>query len=211
MINMQSVNKLLRNLIMFSITIVMTGCGFSSKSPGQYIRYIEETDNGYRKEFVVDHWKYRVQYKPAAYIYMQESRTRPNREGYKKRKEQLKGWLFFNMYVSHDSLKSAAPLRIVSGNKDQYDQLLSYYLNTNRANFSLLIGDKRIAATVYNYENSYSLSPQDVFVLGFNVSDIAIKDGSKAILEYDDNILKTGIVRFVFDAQIIIKSIELNI
>lgn len=189
----------IRAVILIAAITCLASCN-NRLQPVQYIRYIEDKDNGFRKEKVIDHWVYKVQYKPARYIYLQENRSKdPGQAQMSERAKQLKDWLFFNIYVSNDSLRTASPIRLMSRDLDDYNLILDYYLNRNKENISLHIDSTVVYPTVYNYENNYNLSPEDVLVVGFRLNESLLSGHfDKMVLVYDDDFLKTGILRFVF-------------
>lgn len=208
--NMRPANRLLYVFTSFVVySFVLTGCGV--KSPSDYIKYVEGESSGYKVERSVDMWHYKVQYKPAEYIYLLENKNDSmSAEGLKKRVGELQKWRFFNVYVSNDSIK-AAPIRLMCSNMNQYNSMLNFYLNNNRSNFFLNINSRKVPATVYNYENSYNLAPYDVFVIGFEVGLTPITSDDKIVLEYNDEVLKNGIVKFMFSGDVLNKRIEVKI
>lgn len=184
------------------ISVLVCGVGLQScsRSVGkdEYVKYVEDKNNGFTKEHKIEHWHYRVQFKPASYIYLHEARNALNKEQYITRKSQLEGWCFFNIYVRHDSLKQYAPVRLISSDIQSYNDNLSYYLTQNKHNFILYADTIAYYPTVYNYENDYNLSPEDVFVVGFQVPGKLKNECENLILQYDDELLRNGIIRFVF-------------
>ena len=182
------------------VLLIVSSCHLSTLSPVAYVSYVENTKNGLRKEKVVDSWKYKVQYKPQAYIYLQEKKGgKINKKDCSTRIEQLGNWCFFNIYIQHDSIHTSAPIRLVSHNISEYNSALSYYLSQNKNNFMLYAGKDTLYPGIYNYENNYNLSPEDVMVVGFELKGNSAKNKEKLILVYNDELLKTGFIRFVFE------------
>lgn len=187
-------------LIGSSFILLAGACKKHVASKLDYVRLVEDKSHGFRKEQTIAHWAYKVQYKPASYIILHEkNRTEANTEA---RIKQLKDWRFFNVYVRHDSITQYAPLRLVSTDLESYNTNLSFYLSQNKSNFLLLVDTVPLYPTVYQFENDYNLSPEDVFVVGFHMpAQYAEKEPEKLILQYDDQMLRNGIVRFVFKQQ----------
>lgn len=185
-----------------AVLLILTGCERDRLSPVAYIRYMEDKGNGFRKSVVAGQWAYKVQYKPAGYIYLQERKgAELNQADYSKRKAQLADWCFFNVYVQHDTIHTAAPIRLTSSNLAQYNTALSYYLSANSRNFILYTGSDTLYPVIYNYENNYNLSPEDVFVVGFHLRKSSLKNTQQMMLVYDDELLQNGFVRFAFDQK----------
>jgi hypothetical protein len=179
----------------------LIGCGPKKLMPIEYVKYVETEKSGLRKEHLVDKWAYKVQYKPSTYIFLNENKTvNVDQRKYEHRLRQLEEYCFFNVYVNNTELKTASPIRLVSKNIDDYNYLLNYYLANNKMNFKLVIGDKVVLPTIYMYENGYNLSPQDVFIVGFEF-DVkqAIRNKEQITLQYDDKLLKSGPINFVFE------------
>ncbi|MBS1529410.1 MAG: hypothetical protein JSU01_03805 [Bacteroidetes bacterium] len=181
---------------------LLTACDKGRLSPVAYIHYLEDKGNGFKKSSVAGQWQYKVQYKPAGYIYLQERKGAGlSQADYNQRKAQLADWCFFNVYVQHDTIHTAAPIRLISNNLARYNTALSYYLSTNSSNFILYTGKDTLYPVIYNYENNYNLSPEDVFVVGFHLKKSDLKSARQMMLVYDDELLQTGFVRFAFDLK----------
>jgi hypothetical protein len=181
------------------LSILSIGCTKTLR-PGAYISYVQEEKNGFSKAGQAGNWSYAVQYKTAAFIYLQEKKSgQVSEEEYMKRKGELEEWIFFNVSVQHSTVKSASPLRLSSSDLGQYNILLNYYLGENRNNFKLISENKTFTPEIYLFENNYNLSPQDVFVLGFHTG----KDSKpeQFTLSYNDEVLASGIIRFAFNKQ----------
>lgn len=186
-------------LLLLPCMVFFAGCGSHMLTKAAYIRYIEDPDNGFRKERVVDYWRYKVQLKPAAYIFLQESKMAGTRDEYNKRLKQLKGWYFFNVYVQHDTIHQYSPIRLISTDMASYNVNLNYYLTQNKGNFTLYVDSLPLYPVIYHYENDYNLSPEDVFVVGFQLpEEQQVRQPGKLVLQYDDELLRNGMVRFVF-------------
>jgi len=182
------------------VVIALAGCRPKTLEPASYVRFLQEKGNGFRKETTVGDWTYKLQYKPPAYIYLQENGGKAvTEEDFEQRKQTLKGWLFFNLYVSHKTTHKMSPLRIISRDMTEYNAYLSYYLSENKMNFKLFTPTDTLSPSVYVFENNYNLSPEDVFVVGFQLS----KDWkpSDITVSYNDEILKTGIIKFSFAGE----------
>jgi hypothetical protein len=187
---------MMRNCIFFMLLV--SSCKGDLK-PGEYIEFIREAENGFKKEEHSKGWIYQAQYKPPAFIYLQENKNEVlNLIGLENKKTQLRNWRFFNIVVSHES-KKGAPLRLVSNTMEDYNVYLGYLLSENRNNFKLSIGKDTVYPKLYLYENSYGLSPQDVFVVAF---EVPVTDEKQSFsLHYEDAVLRNERVSFSFDKE----------
>ena len=178
----------------------LVSCSTKQLAPAEYVRFVEDKDNGFVRETVIDQWTYRAKYKPAGYIYLQESGPqKASSQALKERCDQLKDWVFFNVYVQHETVKRMSPLRLVCQNLEEYNEALDHYLNLNQRNFQLITSKDTLYPELYVFENSYNLSPQDVFVVGFRTGVTGKQDGMT--LAYHDELLRNGIVKFRFEAE----------
>jgi len=201
----------IRKYIYLAILPLLAACN-SQLSPAGYINFIRDADNGFVREVKAGEWQYKAQYKPAAYIYVQENNGKNITEsGFEQRKTALKDWYFFNLYVSNTNNHKSAPIRIISSNLDEYNRALSYYLNENRNNFRLYDGQDTLYPVICTYENNYNLSPEDVFVVGFERKHEAGQKKNKMLtLEYSDEVLRTGILKFSFDEKNLAKEPQIK-
>ncbi len=166
-------------------------------TPAAYVRFIEDVDNGYSKSVTVGTWKYTIQHKPPTYIYIQEKNgSALNRSELDRRASQLKNWVFFNVYVQHVENRTSSPIRMVGQDMQTYAAIVNYYVSENAHSFRLITPNGEIQPSIYSFENSYNLSPKDVFVVGFEVHSEADKE--EMTLAYNDEVLQTGIVNFSF-------------
>jgi hypothetical protein len=189
------------SILLLTGLVLAGGCGFRSLKPSGYMAFVEDRDNGYVKSSVLNNWQYRVQYRPSSYICLQETRGDvSDKASFEKRKQQLRNWRFFNVYTSHKLDRHASPIRLVSTGLEDYNRYLGYYLAPNRGNFLLLSGRDTLSPVIYQFENNYNLSPEDVFVVGFELSPEA-KAPEDMTLVYRDEVLKTGILSFRFAAN----------
>ena len=189
------------------MTVSLLSCTFK-KTPADYVQYIESEHNGFRKTVAKGEWLFRAQYKPATYIYLQETRSEKPDEGtFHKREHQLKNWLFFNVYIRHNRERNA-PLRLLSPTLQHYNVLLNYYLTENKNNFILYTDGDTLYPKMYIYENNYGLSPEDVFVVGFeNKAAISLQS---MVLQFDDRYFTNGLIRFSFSKQELQKEPQIN-
>ena len=90
------------NSVVHLITLcLLCSCSYeSSLSAQDYIRYIENESNGFKKIVVVKDLQYTVMYKPSQYVaYMEQGGTEDTTK-YKKRLIDLSRTVWFNIYIS---------------------------------------------------------------------------------------------------------------
>lgn len=184
-------------MVLLLICVFYQSCTSSTMNYKEYLQYVESEQSGYKIEKHLHGWRYIMQYQPPEYRYCKTVGAKGfSVDELKNQVAKSKGWVFVNLSVSHDSIRSAQPIRLISSSRDDYTQKNNYYLIENAGNFSMVDKGRRITPVVFQYENSYNLSPNDVFVIGFKTDEDRRFENDLTI-EYNDVLLQNGIVRFI--------------
>lgn len=195
-------------LLMF--VMLFSACKNALNGP-EYIKYLQEEQHGLRKKIKVGEWEYLMQYKTNDYIVLMENRN--NQKGFnsKKRKEELKGSVGFN--ISFKVADGAiSPMRYNLTSKDEYDQRLNYFLNYAGKYIRLIYDYKdTILPSGYLFENNYNLAPQETMVVTFNLPDGSAQPEKDMQLYYNDVLFKNGIIKAIFSVKDLKKVPELTI
>lgn len=168
--------------------LLISSCTKAVLDPKQYKAWVENADNGLKVVKPVGELVYTLQYCPVDYLILREQDTLPNEKQIAERRKALLGAEYYH-------------LRIGTKNKSdvmQYGLPTSQDLirRSDQLNFEfqqaifLLAGNDTLPCAIYQFENSYGLSPDIVVNLGFQTNPNTI--GQKRELYINDNVFGTG-------------------
>ena len=176
----------MKNVFLILILGLVT---FSCKkvSPLDYIEWIENQDNGLRKEKTIGDYRFEIQYCPKNYLQIKRG--------------------------NYDSTSSTEIIKNNSGlcfifrierlsDKDNH----SLFQLINEANFSLISESDTIRSSMVLYENNFKISSIESYSVYFDVYQI--KNDIRFV--YQDEVLTTGPVIFSFKIQDIKRIPEIN-
>jgi hypothetical protein len=104
--------------------------------------------------------------------------------------------VWFNITLKHNN-DAINPLKYKVSSIDEYNQRLEYFLNHASKEIFLEYKNFKLKPISYLFENNYSLTPNETFIVGFELPlDILPKD--QMTLVYNDLIFKNGIVKTNF-------------
>ncbi|MBN8670791.1 MAG: hypothetical protein J0L80_08900 [Chitinophagales bacterium] len=153
-----------------AILLLLVSCsGRKSLSPLDYLKYMENTENGLMKIVTVGSYEYRIQFAPPEYLADRQfckEMEQGMMEGYKKRMQEMKGHIFFliNIYPRNTSQQSINE-RITEN--AGATQRVMYYQQQAAGDIVLKAGTYEQVPATYVYEDNYGLSPYNTIVVGF--------------------------------------------
>ena len=177
------------------IVAVLTGCK-KNLQPNDYIRYVQDKQNGLKKEVIVDGWQYDIQYRPYEYILLFEQAGDLSKSS--KRLAELSGTAWFNISFKRTS-DSVSAMRYGLSSKEDYDRRVDYYLNQASKDL-VLVYDKRdtLHPISYEFENNYNLTPQETIVVGFGLPKGEKEPRRDMQLCWTDHVFKNGIIKALY-------------
>jgi hypothetical protein len=164
-------------------------------------RYAADTGNGLHQQKQIDQWVYDVQYRPAAEIVQSENKAGANYtpEQARARMAELKNLVYLNFYI-RDATSEQSFLRLISHNQQEYEQWLKFMTGPMKQSFTLECNGQLYEPVLYHLEPAYGLSPFDKLVLAFEPAAADLQ-GHDLVLQYNDQILSHGVIRFRFGHQ----------
>lgn len=185
-----------KSYIILSLLVMLIGCTKElSLTPLDYVKWVEEKENGLHHTLTIKNVQYTAQYKPIDYVIANEIRKEViDQSEYNKKREELDGFDYFTFKVSLDGKHSV--LEASKANPEQYDQLVQYFAFSMQHDFKLVTSTDTISCGLYHFERAYGMVPFDSFVLGFKKDENQILQKT---LIYNDKILGTGPVKIQFD------------
>lgn len=151
------------------LSLLVSCSGRKSLSPLDYLKYMEDTENGFMKTVTVGSYEYRIQLAPPEYLAGRQCYKEIEQgvmDGYNKRMQQMKGHVFFliNIYPRNTSQQSINE-RIAQN--AGATQRVMYYQQQAAGDIVLKAGTYEQMPATYVYEDNYGLSPYNTIVVGF--------------------------------------------
>lgn len=178
------------------------GCKEKTLQPAEYIRWVENVENGLRTEKVINGYYFRLQYKPDNYIVLRELGVENsyNTSLFNRRKAELDSFYYFNLDISSAD-KSKSILSNQLNNNEEYYSRLNYFTSFAQQDIKLISNKDTISCALYHFERTYDLSPFNTIVIGFKQPKN--KEFLKKDLQilFDDKVLSVGPINFLLDRK----------
>jgi hypothetical protein len=174
------------------IYMFSSSCGRSSVSPQDYVRYIENPDNGLLLSSRVNGVKYTLQYQPTDYLVMLELRSFsiPS-EIFKEQYNRFKG---IEHYVFRIDKRDMDSLTAKAKDTLAVRRGMTEYLDFKiRRDIKLVEGNDTIPCGIAECESSAGMLPYYSFVLGFNTKEYR---GDREFI-YENKMIGTGLLKLV--------------
>lgn len=184
----------MRNWFLFLGIMALVGCYETHRTAGELVKWVEDPDNGLRREKTINEFGIMAQYKPLSYIICNEAKgITLTPDEYAKREAELSGLEYFQV-----RLKSANPDPLLSGGGDQniYHQRNNFLMFGQKDYVYLLRGEDTAYCAMYHFVNYQGLAPYADILLAFK-SDTT-ESSSDRELVYDDQVFGLGPVHFTF-------------
>lgn len=166
-------------------------------APADYVKWVENPDNGLKQDHEVNGVHFELQYKPVDYIIANENGKHELPETFhQQRKEKLGELFYFSL-----ALKSGTQdLLMHNLNEEQeYYQRVNYYSLDFQQEIKMLIGNDTLPCLMYQFENTYGVAPYIKMSLAFSgkQKEQALQNNF-SILVYD-RIFGGGWLKYSFD------------
>lgn len=163
--------------------------------PKTFVQWIQNPENGLRKEKTIDDMVFSAQYKPYEYIVCMEERTEEIEDSILKSKmNELNEMQYFDFKMMlKEEQKELLKYKITS--QDEYDKRVKYFAFQMQQDIQLIEGNDTLSCELFHFERAYDLSPSAVFLLAFPKTTYA---GDKTLVVYD-RIFNKGYIKFNFN------------
>jgi len=196
----------LKNILIYLILLTLTlfSCTPDELEPMEYVRWVENENNGLKVSRQIGEFIFTVQYKPLEYKILQKLKdpgiTYDRLEEEKKEIEDMQ-YFTFTVKVKDSNI---SPLKYNLENDNDYYGRLEYFSFHIQNDFRLIDGKDTLNCLLHHFERTYELTPENTFVLAFrapqNKSPDEIFFEDKTFI-YEDKILNTGKVNLIIKAE----------
>ena len=189
--------------------ILLFSCTGKELSPVEYVKWIENENNGLRKSKTMDELEFQVQMKPNDYVLLKEENINPlqKKSDFEKEKKQLGDMQYFTLKIKVPD--DTDPLKYKIADKNEYFARVKYYSFDIQNDLSLVDGNDTVPCSLMHFERTFGISPEIICLLGFPPSKS--KDGvqDKTFMYYD-RVFNTGNLVFNFSKKDILQAPKLK-
>ncbi|MDP2388374.1 MAG: hypothetical protein Q8M29_18520 [Bacteroidota bacterium] len=178
-----------------------------SLKPVEYIKWVEDPENGFLLEKNINEFSYVALYKPGNYSTLVEMAVleKINEEKFKEVQKTYEGMDYFTFKIACSETKDEL-LRYKSSSSGEYFNRLEYFSFKAQNDFNLLNGTDTVKCELFHFERSFGLAPVLTFVIGFSKPE---KQLGPMTLIYEDRIFKNGTIKLLFEEEVLNNEPEL--
>lgn len=192
-------------LLTFAFVLLFCACtGREELGMEEYVRWVENIENGLKKEKKIDQFAYRVFYKPAEYIALRENRDAIENfspDAIIKRANDLENYYQFNFDIVSVDGQTSVLQHNLSGGQQEYGARINYLISHAQQDFKLVHGQDTLPCINYHFEQTFGLSSLNTIVLGFEKPKDTQKntEAEEDIqLIFSNRLFNTGDIKFLF-------------
>ncbi|MCW3084172.1 MAG: hypothetical protein JWP12_1538 [Bacteroidetes bacterium] len=163
-----------------------------------YVRWMQDPENGLKKEKKIDELTFSVQYKTPEYVTCMELRGRPCTDSVlRKNIGELKDMQYYDLKILLND-GSSELLKYKNTSPQQYNDRVNYFAFGMQNDLALVDGNDTLRCDLYHYERAYDVTPSATMLLGFIKKSNNDKN-DKTLIFYDRTFNK-GMLKFKFAA-----------
>jgi len=198
-------------ILFFSIALMTfisscTGVGGKSRAgkeenneqltPKEYVQWLQDKDNGIKKEKNIDDITFSLQYKPAEYIVcMEEKKDQISDSLLKKQQEEFSDMEYYDLTIALSEGQGEL-LKHDLTSITQYDERVQYFAFDMQQDIKLIEDGDTIPCSLYHFERTYDVAPYSKFLLGFVKGKNA--EPKERILTFYDKVFNKGLIKFTY-------------
>jgi hypothetical protein len=188
--------RLILYYFLFIATVGLISSCKTLLAPKDYVRWIENPDNGLRQKKDVNGVVFDLQYKPADYVIARENakNTLPL-SFYNERKEKLGELLYFSLEI-----KSASQDLLMYDLKEEqeYYRRVNYYSLDFQQDIKLVVGADTLPCLMYQFENTYGTAPYIRMSIAFSGKQREKIESSDCAVLLEDRVFGGGLLRYEY-------------
>jgi hypothetical protein len=168
---------------------------------GDYIKWIENEENGLLVKKTLGDFTFSLQYKPLDYVALSHfKRSNIKNEEFEKKKNEFEGMQYFTLRVQSASNKNFLKAGIQS--KDEEYARLQYFAFNMQNDLTLIDGKDTLKCVLHHFERTYNITPYADFVIGFESGNKGSQlTNNDKVLIYNDQVLNLGTIKIKINKQ----------
>lgn len=192
-------NKMKKLLTYMSAIALLCGCAKKILAPAEFVDWVRDERNGLRVEKEIAGQQFILQYKPAEYEMLVQSRNHaPTRNDMDAYVSNSGGMQFYTLTIVTGDQKEIA----ASGGVDEnvFQERVMYMMSDMQFDFELVDGRDTLPCVFFHCERSFNISPGNNIMLGFEKKNGKGLPEDKTLI-YTDHLLDCGPVKLTIKAD----------
>lgn len=162
--------------------------------PKAYVKWLQDVDNGIKKEKTIDDITFSLQYKPSEYVIcMEEKKDQISDSLLKLKQAELSDMEYYDLTISLAEGQGEL-LKHNLTTVSEYDERIKYFAFDMQQDIKLIEDGDTIPCSLYHFERTYDLAPYSKFLLGFMKGKNS--EPKKRTLTFYDKIFNKGFIKF---------------
>ena len=176
--------------------LLVTSCSKQELSPMDYVKWVDDSDNGLKKSKIYKGITISAQYRPVEYqVAIEEKSHALSAEKLDSRSKQIEGMQYYLLRFALED-RSKDIMRFALSSEAEYYQRLNYCSFGMQNDIYLVQGTDTLSCKLFNAVRSYGLSPNADYLLAFEEKDASAKTERQLIV--NDAVFGLGPVKFKF-------------
>ena len=188
-------NKIFQ-ITLFLLSIMMFSCKQQNLKSTDYVKWVEEKDNGIRVEKEIEEYKFTVQYSPIDYLIIKDLYAQGKEITEKLVNEERKlreGEQYYLFQIAMvDQTQDLMKYNITD--ISDYEKRVNYFSFNIQNDLKLIDGNDTLDCKLHHFEQSYGLAPYITIGAVFDEKK-ENKNKNDKIFIYQDKILNTGTIK----------------
>lgn len=180
-----------------SILISLAGCQRAALSPQEYVRYVQDPDNGLRIEKKINDIVFTAQYEPVDYLLLRDVSTSVGQIN--EAREESDDTEYFVLRIGS---AGRGPLIEKKDDLSRYNARLDYCNMLMQKDVVLVKGNDTIPCGMFQFERNFGMTSYNNFLLGFIGETPASQSAPQDMtLIFYDGLFNSGAIKLRIDAE----------
>lgn len=181
----------------------------SKLSSVEYMKWIEDAENGIKVNKTIGNFTYSALYKPYEYLALIDlKKDSPTKQEVNKVINEYNDYQYFTFRITAND-QNTELLKVNLHSEDDYYSRIEYFSFKMQNDLKLIEGTDTLNCVMFHFERIYGLAPYATFVIGFPLTKAEeqnIKNGKKIVyndktIKFTDNIFGAGNVYINMKAE----------
>ncbi len=183
-------------IINIVLSLFLLGCSPNKTGKTDYVRYIENSENGLRVAKKIGDREFILQYKSIDYLIVQDQMNEES-------EKDLKGYEYYTLEVIDSEGRNV--LGITQSEGGSYDNAINYQTNGMIRNMNLVLGNDTLMCDEFHMERGTSITNKVRFIFSFPTAKESGEDRTEEdrYVIFHDRIFGTGTINMKIAATAI--------
>lgn len=173
------------SFILLIVLFLVYGCKKNFLPPKEYYNYVINEKNGLKKIKKVDEFIFDLQFEPLDFkIVKQLKKEQINISEYNKLLKEMEGMQYYILKIKVANATESI-LKYQLQSEEDYQNRLAYFSFNFQSALYLEEDKRQIPCSLFHFERMYDLTPERVFVLGFEQSTKSLYSDKTFVIDSD--------------------------